>query len=103
MKMTEFAHTLRSSLENATINFGSKADSVLSFLCDAYYDQNCSIESDEIRQAFVELYKVMSGKTLREMDEILYPVCALCRSHQLSGFIDGLRLGFFLSLELNQK
>lgn len=103
MKMTEFVHTLRAGLENANINFGSDADSGLGFLCDAYYDQNCFYESDEIKQAFEDLYESMNGKNLREMDEILYPVCALCRTHQQSGFTDGIKLGFLLFNELNQE
>ena len=100
MMMTEFVHALHSNLENANINFGSDADSVLSFLCNAYYDHNCSHESDEIKQAFDELYQAMNGKTLREMDEIIYPVCALCRAHQQTGFVDGIHLGFQLANEL---
>ena len=100
MKMTEFVHALQLKLSEENINFGNDADSVLSFLCNAYYDQNCSHESDEIKQAFDELYQAMNGKTLREMDEIIYPVCSLCRAHQHSGFTDGLKLGFLLSCEL---
>ena len=102
MMMTEFVHTLRSSLENANINFGSDADSVLSFLCNAYYDQNCSCESDEIKQAFEDLYEAMNGKTLHEMDEVIYPVCSLCRAHQELGFSDGVRLGLILAQEMNK-
>ena len=103
MKMTEFVHTLRSCLEKDNINFGNDADSVLSFLCSTYYEHNCSDDSDEIKQAFDELYHAMNGKSLREMDEIIYPVCALCRSHQQIGFTDGIKLGFLLSRELNLK
>lgn len=101
MKMTEFVHTLQLKLSNENINFGNEADSVLSFLCNAYYDRNCSHESAEIKQAFEELYEAMNGKTLREMDEIIYPVCSLCRRHQQTGFVDGVKLGLYLSQELN--
>ena len=101
MKMTELVHTLRSSLENANVNFCNDADSVLSFLYSTYYEHNCSDDSDEIKQAFDELYQVMNGKTLREMDEIIYTVCSLCRSHQQTGFVDGIKLGVLLSRELN--
>ena len=103
MKMTDFVHTLQLKLRDENINFGRNADSILSFLCDAYYDQNCSHESDEIKQAFEELYEAMNGKPLREMDEVIYPVCSLCRAHQQSGFIDGLKLGVLLSHELNNE
>jgi len=43
----------------------------------------------------------MNGKTLREKDEVIYAVCRLCRSHQQTGFIDGIKLGLYLSQELN--
>lgn len=101
MKMTEFVHALQLRLSEENFNFGNDADSVLSFLCNAYFDQNCSHESDEIKQAFEEVYEAMNGKTLREMDEIIYPVCSLCRAHQQVGFADGIRLGVLLSQELN--
>ena len=103
MKMTEFVHILQQRLRDENINFGNDADSVLSFLCNAYYDQNCSRETDEIKQAFEELYEAMNGKTIREMDEIIYPVCSLCRVHQQSGFIEGLKLGVVLSRELSHE
>ena len=100
MKMTEFVHILQQRLDTENINFGNDADSVLSFLCNAYYDQNCSSDTDEIQQAFEELYEAMKGKTLREMDKIIYPVCSLCRSHQQNGFIHGIKLGFLLAHQL---
>lgn len=103
MKMNEFVHKLQSVLDKSNINFGNDADSVLSFLCSAYYEYNCSDDSDEIKQAFDELYQAMNGKTLREMDEIIYPVCALCRAHQQSGFNDGIKLGKLLFDELNKE
>lgn len=103
MKMTDFVHTLQLKLSEENINFGNDVDSVLSFLCNAYYDHNCSPESDEIKQAFEDLYEAMNGKTIREMDEIIYPVCSLCRAHQQSGFTDGLQTGFLLAHELNNE
>lgn len=101
MKMNELVQTLQSRLRDENINFGNDADSVLSFLCSAYYEHNCSDDSNEIKKAFDELYQAMNGKTIREMDEIIYPVCSLCRAHQQSGFTDGLKLGFLLSYELS--
>ena len=43
----------------------------------------------------------MNGKTLREKDEVIYAVCRLCRGHQQTGFVDGIKLGILLSQELN--
>ena len=99
--LTEFVQTLQTKLSNTSSNFGDDADSVLGFLCNAYYDQNCNSDSEETKQAFEELYEAMNGKTLREKDEVIYAVCHLCRSHQQTGFVDGVKLGLYLSQELN--
>ena len=99
--LTEFVQTLQTKLSNTSPNFGDDADSVLGFLCNAYYDQNCNSDSEETKQAFEELYEAMKGKTLREKDEVIYAVCRLCRSHQQTGFVDGINLGLRLSQELN--
>lgn len=99
--MSDFLQILQSKLDTMKPNFGDDADSVLSFLCEAYYDQNCNSDSEEIKQAFEELYEAMNGKTLREKDEVIYAVCRLCRGHQQTGFVDGIKLGLCLSQELN--
>ena len=81
---------------------GNDDDSVQSFLCGACHDQNCVSDGDEIKQAFEALYEAMNGnKTLCEKDEVIYAVCRLCRGHQQTGFVDGIKLGVLLSQELN--
>ena len=102
MQVNDFVHTLQTKLNSAKPNLGDDADSVLGFFCGAYYDQNCNSDSEEIKQAFEDLYEAMNGKTLREKDEVIYAVCRLCRGHQQTGFIDGIKLGLFLSQELNK-
>ena len=79
-------------------NIGN-ADSVLSLLYEAYTECN-NTDTAQIKSAYRSLYQAMNGKTLEEMDTILYPVCALCREHELSGFITGIKLGLRLSQEL---
>ena len=58
-------------------------------------------DTDEVKQAFDDLYQAMTGKTLKEKDEVIYATCRLCSLHQQTGFIDGIRLGLRLSQELN--
>ena len=101
MKINDFMNVLKEKIAAADLNFGDDADSVLGFLCGAYYDQNCNSDSEEIKQAFEDLYEAMNGKTLREKDEVIYAVCRLCRGHQQTGFVDGIKLGVLLSQELN--
>ena len=49
--MRDFVHTLQSKLADAKPNFRDD-DSVLGFLCSAYYDENCTDDSEEIEDAF---------------------------------------------------
>ena len=73
--------------------------SVLSLLYEAHSESNAMYD-DEIKAGFHALYEAMNGMPLQEMDQILYPVCTLCRSHQKSGFIEGIRIGILLYTEI---
>ena len=53
-----------------------------------------------IREDFNNLYAAMNGKTLREMDQIIYPVCTLCRDHEKAGFEEGVKVDIRLAQEL---
>ena len=77
------------------------ADTVLEFPYNTYYKHVCTDDTDEIKEAFDDLYHSMAGKTLKEKDEIIDAVCNLCRLHQQTSFTDGIRLGLRLSKELN--
>lgn len=77
-------------------------DSVLSLLYEAHSESNAMYD-DEIKANFHALYEAMNGMPLREMDKIVYPVCTLCRSHQKSGFIEGIRIGVLLCTELAKE
>ena len=59
--------------------------------------------AEQIKKDFHELYLAMNGKTLREMDEIIYPVCKLCRDHERSGFVEGIKVGIRLRQELTDE
>lgn len=75
------------------------ADSVLSLLYEAYCDIN-PMEDAEIKAGFAELYRLMNGMPLEKMDEIINPVCFLCREHERSGFVHGVQVGIRLLEEL---
>ena len=76
-------------------------DSVLGILYEAY-SETSAMYDDEIKADFHALYEAMHGMPLREMDKIIYPVCTLCRDHQRSGFVEGVRVGMILSEELKE-
>ena len=96
--MEEYIKTLTDLAMSEHPNLGP-GDSVLSLLYEVYNERN-NMDTDRIKTAFQALYRTMNGKTLEEMDTILYPVCALCREHQRSGFIAGVKIGLKLAAEL---
>ena len=82
-------------------NFGDgDAESLLEMLFNIYTQFN-GLDNDTIRADFDRLYAAMNSKTIQEMDEVIYPVCTLCRSHELAGFKEGIKVGLRLSQELS--
>ena len=75
------------------------ADSVLNRLYEAYSEIN-SMEDAQIKAGFHELYQLMNGVPLEKMDEIINPLCFLCREHERSGFEHGVQIGMLLAQEL---
>ena len=101
MDIKKYLAALQAKEATQQANFDSDADTVLGMLCSTYYELNCNADTDEVKQAFDNLYQAMTGKTLKEKDEIIDAVCSLCRLHQQTGFIDGIRLGLRLSQEIS--
>ena len=101
MDMKKYLAALQAKEATQQANFGNDADTVLGMFCSTYYELNCNADTDEVKQVFGELYQTMTGKTLKEKDEVIYATCRLCSLHQQTGFIDGIRLGLKLAQELN--
>ena len=99
--MKKYLAAMQAKEATQQANFGDDTDTFLGMLCSTYYELNCNQETDEVKQAFGELYQAMTVKTLKEKDEVIYATCRLCSLHQQTGFIDGIRLGLKLSQELN--
>ena len=97
--MKQFYDVLKKSISERCPNFGN-GDSVLAMLYEAYSECN-QMEDTQIKAAFEELYRQMNGMELHEMDRILDPVCSLCRNHERSGFVEGVKVGVTLSKELS--
>ena len=96
--MKKFYDVLNRYVSENQPNFGS-GDSVLTMLYEAYSDCN-QMEDEQIKAAFEELYRQMNGMELHEMDQILDPVCSLCRSHEKTGFVAGIKVGLILAHEI---
>lgn len=100
MNMSEFIQALNDSMDTHAPNFGD-GESVLTLLYEAYAECN-KMDDGTIKEDFNELYRFMNGMELREMDKIIYPVCTLCRDHQRSGFVDGVKVGMLLADEIGK-
>ena len=96
--MEQYIKSLTDLVMSEHPNLGP-GDSVLSLIYEAYTECN-NTDTAQIKSAYRSLYQAMNGKTLEEMDTILYPVCALCREHELSGFITGIKLALRLAQEV---
>ena len=96
--MEKYFEKLRTYIAENPPNFGD-GESVLTLLYEAYAESN-RMDDGTIKEDFNELYRLMNGMELQEMDKIIYPVCTLCRDHQRSGFVEGVKVGLRLVQEL---
>ena len=95
MKMNEYLTALQTHLTTQQ----STNQNILEMLFDAYNDTT-GMDNEAIKADFEELYQLMNGKPLQEIDEIIYAVCTLCRDHEKAGFIEGVKVGIGLGQEL---
>ena len=96
MRMEEFMTALQSKLDALQPNYPDNAESILEVLFDAY-NESSGFDNEVIKADFEELYQLMNGKPLEEIDEIIYAVCTLCRDHEKAGFIEGVKVGIDLA------
>ena len=97
--MKNFFDVLKQYVSENRPNFGD-GESVLTMLYEAYSECN-RLDDAQIKGDFEELYRLMNGMELQEMDKIIYPVCMLCREHERTGFVEGIKIGIMLERELN--
>ena len=95
MRMDEFMKVLQTKLATQQPNYPDNAESILEVLFDAYNEAS-GFDNAAIKADFEELYRLMNGKTLKEIDESIYAACTLCRDHEKAGFIEGIKIGFHL-------
>ena len=96
--MKEFLEKLEQQVAENPPNYGD-ADSVLGLLYEGFNENN-PYDNDQIKADFEELYRQMNGMPLREMDQIVYPVCTLCRDHERAGYMEEIKIGIRLQAEL---
>lgn len=96
--MEKFLEILKRHIAEHPPNYGD-GESVLTMLYECYSENN-PYDNEQIKADFHALYKEMNGMPLREMDQIIYSVCKLCRDHEKAGFIEGIKIGMVLAQEL---
>lgn len=99
--MNPYFQKLKAHIESNPPNFGD-GNSILTLLYEAYSEVN-PMDDGTIKADFNELYQLMNGMPLREMDKIIYPVCKLCRDHEKAGFVEGIKVGVLLKDKLIEK
>lgn len=99
--MDKFIAALKAHIECNPPNFGD-GESVLTLLYEVYNEIN-PMDDPKIKADFHELYELMNGMPLRDMDKIIYLVCTLCREHERSGFVHGVQVGVMLAAEFKDN
>ena len=99
--MADFFRILKANIDNNPLQYGD-GTSVLTMLYETYSQSN-QMDDAQLKQDFETLYHQMNSLSLQEMDQILDPVCSLCRSHQRTGFIEGVKVGVKLRDELTAE
>ena len=99
--MKSYFEKLKAHIDAHPPNFGD-GESVLTMLYECHNENN-PYDNEQIKEDFNELYRLMNGMELREMNRIIYPVCRLCRDHERSGFIEGIKIGILLQAELTEE
>ena len=98
MRYADYLAALDKHIASHPLKLGD-GESVLALLNESYEDlQGCS--SGHIKEDFHELYRLLNGMPLRDMDKIINPICTLCRDHEQSGFIHGVQVGVRLAREI---
>lgn len=98
--MHPYFERLRQELERNPPNYGyPEAESLLEMLYMWYVEWN-PINSEQIRKDFFSLEPYWQGCTQRQMDEAFDIVSRLCAQHEQLAFLEGLRVGARLVLEL---
>ena len=96
--MEKYIQALKEYALSHKPNYGD-GESILALLYEAYSEVN-RMDDDQIKADFNVLYQAMNGMTLREMDQVIYPVCTLCRDHEKAGFVEGVKIGIRLRGEI---
>lgn len=98
--MNEYIRILKCHVAENPPNYGNDAHSILEMLF-TYYRECNNTDTDAVKAAFEALYLRMHSMPLREMDRIVDTICTLCREHEKAGFVEGMKVGIQLRVEVD--
>ena len=101
--MQQFVNRLNELLADYHLDYHSASTSSLLEILYLVYIENSGVDNDEIRQNFSNLCDALTGKSLREIDDIIDIVCDLCCEHEKNGFIEGVKVGVRLAQEVDMR
>lgn len=78
--MKSYFEALKAYIEQHPSNCRDE-ESILGMLCKCH-NENKPYDNEQINADFNELFQQMNGMELREINQIIYPVCKLCRDHE---------------------
>ena len=101
--MQQFINRLNELLADYHLDYHSAATSSLLEILHLVYIENSGVDNDEIRHNFSNLCIALTGKTMRDIDDIIDIVCDLCCGHEKNGFIEGVKVGVKLAQEVDLR
>ncbi len=96
--MQHYIEALRDYCKQNPLNHGD-SESVMEFLY-WHYAENNPIDNQKIRDGFAQIRQQYPHLSMEEFDPIFTTVSDLCMEHEHLAFLEGLRLGVTLMMEL---
>ncbi len=99
--MQHYIKALQDYCKQNPLNHGN-AESVMEFLY-WHYAENNPIDNQKIRNSFAKLRQQYPHLSLEAFDPIFTTVSDLCVEHEHLAFLEGLRLGVTLMMEVENN
>lgn len=99
--MRKYIHALQEYCKQHPPDHGD-AQSVMNLLYWTYTEYN-PVDDQQIKNGFAKLRSQFPHLNLQEFDPIFTTVSELCTEHEQLAFMEGLRLGVTLMLELQHE
>ena len=92
---------LRAYVTEIKRSYGDKDIHLLLEMLSRTYCEYNPIDNDAIQNSFHDLESCLEHLPSRENDQVFDRVCALCVEYEKAAFLEGMRVGAQLVMELN--